>query len=129
MLIKHKNNLYFEVSNNVHDVLKTLKPLIGSKILYYKNGNCFNEGAVDLNEGSYFPSLSLYKNCVLSVNFGPDFKYPPLQTDDFEYKGVCVHCCLFQLTYNIVVIIIKCYWFFRCGKELMKLYAKKLWLI
>lgn len=94
MLIKYINNLYFEESDNTHDALKTLKPLIGSKILYYKNGYCFNEGAENLNEGSYFPSLSLFKNCVLSVNFGPDFKYPPLQTNDFKYKGVCVYCCL-----------------------------------
>lgn len=66
-----------------------MKPLIGSKIIYYKNGECFNESAVDLYDGKYFPTVSLYKNCTLSLNFGPNFKYPPPQTDDFKYKGVC----------------------------------------
>lgn len=89
-MIKFKSHLYYEEhsQDSSRDALKSLKPLIGSKIIYYKNGECLNESAVDLYDGKYFPTVSLYKNCTLSVNFGPDFKYPPLQTNDFKYKGV-----------------------------------------
>ncbi|CAH1725860.1 set1/Ash2 histone methyltransferase complex subunit ASH2 [Aphis gossypii] len=90
ILIKFKSHLYYEEQSqdSSRDALKCLKPLIGSKIIYYKNGECFNESAVDLYDGKYFPTVSLYKNCTLSLNFGPNFKYPPPQTDDFKYKGV-----------------------------------------
>lgn len=84
--------------------MKTLKPLIGSKIILYKNGVCLNESAFDLYAGKYFPTLSLYKNCTLSVNFGPDFDYPPPETDDFKYKGVRVSF-LIRLIDNIGTII------------------------
>lgn len=92
-MIKFKSHLYYEEQSqdSSRDALKCLKPLIGSKIIYYKNGECFNESAVDLYDGKYFPTVSLYKNCTLSLNFGPNFKYPPPQTDDFKYKGVCRH--------------------------------------
>lgn len=88
-LIKFKSHLYYKVPQGTADALRSLTPLIGSKIIYYKNGECLNEGAVDLYMGDYFPTVSLFKNCELSVNFGPDFKYPPSQTDDFKYQGVC----------------------------------------
>lgn len=83
--------MYYEEQSqdSTRDALKSLKPLIGSKIIYYKNGKCLNESAIDLYDGKYFPTVSLFKNCLLSVNFGPDFKYPPPQTDDFKYNGVC----------------------------------------
>lgn len=84
--------MYYEEQSqdSSRDALKSLKPLVGSKIIYYKNGKCLNESAVDLYEGKYFPTVSIYKNCTLSLNFGPDFKYPPPQTDTFKYKGVCL---------------------------------------
>lgn len=90
-MIKFKSHLYYEEHNqdNNREALKNLKPLIGSKIIYYKNGECLNESAVDIYGGKYFPTISLFRNCTLSVNFGPDFKYPPSQTNDFKYNGVC----------------------------------------
>jgi Set1/Ash2 histone methyltransferase complex subunit ASH2 len=93
--------LYYEEQSHdsTRDALKSLKPLIGSKIIYYKNGECLNESAVDLYDGKYFPTVSLYKNCTLSVNFGPNFKYPPPQTNDLKYKGVCIQL-LIRLSYS-----------------------------
>jgi len=87
--------LYYEEQSqdSSRDALKSMKPLIGSKIIYYKNGKCLNESAINLYEGKYFPTVSLYKNCTLSLNFGPDFKHAPPQTDNLKYKGVCQQSC------------------------------------
>lgn len=53
--------------------------------MYYKNG--VNQGVafVDINKGAYYPGISLYKSAMVSVNFGPNFKYPPT---DITYRGV-----------------------------------------
>lgn len=54
-----------------------LEPLEGSKISFYKNGNFIGVAFRDIFEGYYYPSISLYKNCVVTANFGPKFKCPP----------------------------------------------------
>lgn len=93
-MIKFKNHLYYKENigdgSDDDDDDDDTEPLIGSKIIFYKNGECLNVGASNINIGQYFPTLSLYKNCTLSVNFGPDFEHPPPETDDFKYKGVCI---------------------------------------
>nr|4X8P_A Chain A, Set1/Ash2 histone methyltransferase complex subunit ASH2,Set1/Ash2 histone methyltransferase complex subunit ASH2 [Homo sapiens] len=55
----------------------------GSEIIFYKNG--VNQGVAykDIFEGVYFPAISLYKSCTVSINFGPCFKYPP---KDLTYR-------------------------------------------
>eukprot|EP01130_Rhizamoeba_saxonica_P019193 TRINITY_DN9854_c0_g1_i1.p1 TRINITY_DN9854_c0_g1~~TRINITY_DN9854_c0_g1_i1.p1 ORF type:complete len:525 (-),score=112.03 TRINITY_DN9854_c0_g1_i1:8-1390(-) len=57
--------------------------LIGSKIVFYKNG--INQGVAyeDILDGDYYPAVSLYYQAQVTCNFGPDFKYPP---DDIEYR-------------------------------------------
>lgn len=62
--------------------LNTMKPLPGSKISFYKNGNFVGVAFEDIFEGSYYPTISLYKSCTVSVNFGPKFKYPPEKFND-----------------------------------------------
>lgn len=54
-----------------------LKPLKGSRISFYKNGQFLGVAFEDIFEGFYFPSISLYKNCRVTANFGPKFEYPP----------------------------------------------------
>lgn len=105
-MIKFKSHLYYEEQSqdSSRNALKSLKPLIGSKIIYYKNGKCLSEGAIDLYDGKYFPTLSLYKNCTLSINFGPNFKYPPPQTNSFKYNGVCI-LLLNSLIYLLVAFV------------------------
>lgn len=58
-------------------VLKAMKPLVGSKISFYKNGKCIGVAFEDILQGFYFPTISLYKDCTVTVNFGPKFRYPP----------------------------------------------------
>lgn len=58
-------------------VLKAMKPLVGSKISFYKNGKCIGIAFEDIFEGFYFPTISLYKDCTVTVNFGPKFQYQP----------------------------------------------------
>ncbi|XP_015256851.1 set1/Ash2 histone methyltransferase complex subunit ASH2 isoform X2 [Cyprinodon tularosa] len=76
-LIKFKSYLYFEEKDYVDKAEKSLKPMSPSRMLFYKNG--VNQGVAfeNLFEGLYFPAISLYKSCTVSVNFGPHFKYPP----------------------------------------------------
>lgn len=57
--------------------LEKMKPLIGSKISFYKNGKFVGIAYEDIFEGFYYPSISLYKSCVVTVNFGSQFKFPP----------------------------------------------------
>lgn len=57
--------------------LSEMKTLIGSRISFYKNGQFVGVAYEDIFEGFYYPSISLYKSCSVSVNFGPKFKFPP----------------------------------------------------
>lgn len=57
--------------------LRSMEPLKGSKISFFKNGLPVGVAFEDIFEGFYYPSISLYKNCSVSVNFGPEFKFPP----------------------------------------------------
>ncbi|XP_077326098.1 set1/Ash2 histone methyltransferase complex subunit ASH2 [Lithobates pipiens] len=76
-LIKFKSYLYFEEKDFVDKAEKNLKQTPGSEIVFFKNG--VNQGVAykDVFEGVYFPAISLYKGCTVSINFGPHFKYPP----------------------------------------------------
>uniref|UniRef100_I3M8L9 ASH2 like, histone lysine methyltransferase complex subunit n=1 Tax=Ictidomys tridecemlineatus TaxID=43179 RepID=I3M8L9_ICTTR len=76
-LIKFKSYLYFEEKDFVDKAEKSLKQTPHSEIIFYKNG--VNQGVAykDIFEGVYFPAISLYKSCTVSINFGPCFKYPP----------------------------------------------------
>lgn len=57
--------------------VSSMKSLAGSKISFYKNGRFLGIAYEDIFAGFYYPTLTLYKSCVASVNFGPTFKYPP----------------------------------------------------
>lgn len=59
-----------------------MKPLSGSKISFYKNGQFLGVAFEDIYEGFYYPSISLYKNCTVTANFGPEFRFPPPQQID-----------------------------------------------
>ncbi|XP_013883580.1 set1/Ash2 histone methyltransferase complex subunit ASH2 [Austrofundulus limnaeus] len=82
-LIKFKSYLYFEEKDYVDKAEKSLKPIGHSRMVFYKNG--VNQGVAfeNLFEGIYFPAISLYKSCTVSVNFGPHFKFPP---KDIKYQ-------------------------------------------
>ncbi|XP_022910633.1 set1/Ash2 histone methyltransferase complex subunit ASH2 [Onthophagus taurus] len=86
-LVKFKSHLYYEEKDNVSECLKNLKTLSGSKIIFFKNGQCHGIAFNDIYCGSYYPILSLHKNTTVSVNFGPNFKCAPPQ-DQFKYRGM-----------------------------------------
>lgn len=67
------------------EALKALKPVVGGKIFFYKNGVCQGEAFLDINKGAYYPTLSIHKSATVSVNFGPNFKCAP---NDLTYRGV-----------------------------------------
>ncbi|XP_047022247.1 set1/Ash2 histone methyltransferase complex subunit ASH2 isoform X1 [Helicoverpa zea] len=83
-LVKFKSHLYYEDKDNIQESLNNLKPLPGSKIYFFKNGECQGEAFVDIYEGCYYPTVSLHKNITVSVNFGPNFKYPP--SAEYKYR-------------------------------------------
>ncbi|GFX24063.1 hypothetical protein TNCV_2435561 [Trichonephila clavipes] len=84
-LVKFKSYLYYEEKDEVQLELKNMKPLSGSKIMFYKNGKCMGTAFENINAGTYYPAISLYKSCTVSMNFGPIFKYPPTE----KYKAIC----------------------------------------
>uniref|UniRef100_A0A1A8D524 Set1/Ash2 histone methyltransferase complex subunit ASH2 n=1 Tax=Nothobranchius kadleci TaxID=1051664 RepID=A0A1A8D524_NOTKA len=104
-LIKFKSYLYFEEKDYVDKAEKSLKPVSSSRIVFYKNG--VNQGVAyeKLFEGLYFPAVSLYKGCTVSVNFGPQFKYPP---KDVKYQpmsdmgwGAVIEHTLADMLYHV----------------------------
>ncbi|XP_047229600.1 set1/Ash2 histone methyltransferase complex subunit ASH2 isoform X1 [Girardinichthys multiradiatus] len=104
-LIKFKSYLYFEEKDYVDKAEKSLKPMNPSRMLFYKNG--VNQGVAfeNLFEGLYFPAISLYKSCTVSVNFGPNFKYPP---KDIKYQpmsdmgwGAVIEHTLADMLYHV----------------------------
>ncbi|XP_028317954.1 set1/Ash2 histone methyltransferase complex subunit ASH2 isoform X2 [Gouania willdenowi] len=82
-LIKFKSYLYFEEKDYVDKAEKSLKPTTQSRMIFYKNGVNQGQAYEKLFEGIYFPAISLYKSCTVSVNFGPHFKFPP---KDIKYQ-------------------------------------------
>ncbi|XP_061732097.1 set1/Ash2 histone methyltransferase complex subunit ASH2 isoform X2 [Nerophis ophidion] len=82
-LIKFKSYLYFEEKDYVDKAEKSLKAMSPSRMVFYKNGVSQGVAFENLFEGIYFPAISLYKSCTVSVNFGPHFKHPP---KDVRYK-------------------------------------------
>ncbi|XP_033298538.1 set1/Ash2 histone methyltransferase complex subunit ASH2 isoform X1 [Bombus bifarius] len=84
-LVKFKSHLYYEEKDQVPEALKALKPLEGSKIIFYKNGVNQGEAFIDVNKGAYYPTVSIHKSATVSVNFGPNFKCPP---GDITFRGM-----------------------------------------
>lgn len=86
-LVKFKSHLYYEEKDQVPEALKALKPLHGSKIVFYKNGECQGDAFIDMYRGAYYPTLSIHKNATVSVNFGPNFKFAP---SNVNFRGVII---------------------------------------
>ncbi|XP_063216211.1 set1/Ash2 histone methyltransferase complex subunit ASH2 isoform X2 [Bacillus rossius redtenbacheri] len=84
-LVKFKCHLYYEEKDNVTEALKTLRPLSGSKVVFFKNGQCQGVAFENVYGGAYYPTLSLFKNATVSVNFGPNFRYMPT---GFTFRGM-----------------------------------------
>ena len=84
-LVKFKSYLYFEEKDDIPAALKNLKPLKGSKIIYFKNGQEMGTAYEDIYRGVYYPAASFYKNVTLTFNFGPNFVYPP---KGVEYRAI-----------------------------------------
>uniref|UniRef100_A0A4X2KVV8 ASH2 like, histone lysine methyltransferase complex subunit n=1 Tax=Vombatus ursinus TaxID=29139 RepID=A0A4X2KVV8_VOMUR len=104
-LIKFKSYLYFEEKDFVDKAEKSLKQTPHSQIIFYKNGVSQGVAYKEIFEGVYFPAISLYKSCTVSINFGPCFKYPPR---DLTYRpmsdmgwGAVVEHTLADVLYHV----------------------------
>uniref|UniRef100_A0A0R3X4A3 B30.2/SPRY domain-containing protein n=1 Tax=Hydatigena taeniaeformis TaxID=6205 RepID=A0A0R3X4A3_HYDTA len=82
-LIKFRNYYYFEEKGDPQALEKQLQPLPQSKIVFYRNGECLGVAFRDIYAGAYYPAISIYKSATVSVNFGPDFKYPPQEPENW----------------------------------------------
>ncbi|XP_073235045.1 set1/Ash2 histone methyltransferase complex subunit ASH2-like isoform X3 [Porites lutea] len=84
---------------------KNLKPLLGSQIKFFKNGVCQGVAWQDIHEGTYYPAVSVFKNATVTLNFGPDFKYPPTDEDfqpmSFKAMEFAVEQSLSDLLYLV----------------------------
>uniref|UniRef100_A0A4W5MLM5 Set1/Ash2 histone methyltransferase complex subunit ASH2 n=1 Tax=Hucho hucho TaxID=62062 RepID=A0A4W5MLM5_9TELE len=104
-LIKFKSYLYFEEKDYVDKAEKSLKTVTPSRMLFYKNGVNQGQAYENLFEGLYFPAISLYRGCTVSVNFGPHFKHPP---KDIKYQpmsdmgwGAVIEHTLADMLYHV----------------------------
>ena len=87
VIVKVKSHNYYERKDQVTEAVNSLKPLNGSKIIFFKNGVCQGDAFVNIYRGGYYPTVSIHKSATVSVNFGPKFKYPP---KDIMYRGVSI---------------------------------------
>ncbi|CAH8654642.1 unnamed protein product [Heterobilharzia americana] len=83
-LIRFRNSFYFEEKDDQTKAEKSLHPLPGSKIIFYRNGECMGTAFQNIYAGTYYPAVSIYKSATVSVNFGPYFKYPPSDLTDWQ---------------------------------------------
>ena len=107
-LVKFKNFNYFESLDHKKKIKANLKPGKGNKIQFYKNGKPLGVAFEEINDGVYYPAVSLFKsakvkfhnsfpmiaffstvsNCSLifqiRANFGPKWKKPPENGQKFE---------------------------------------------
>uniref|UniRef100_A0A8C7MJC2 Ash2 like, histone lysine methyltransferase complex subunit n=1 Tax=Oncorhynchus kisutch TaxID=8019 RepID=A0A8C7MJC2_ONCKI len=104
-LIKFKSYLYFEEKDYVDKAEKSLKTVTPSRMLFYKNGVNLGLAYENLFEGLYFPAISLYRGCTVSINFGPLFKHPP---KDIKYQpmsdmgwGAVIEHTLADMLYHV----------------------------
>ncbi|XP_064457594.1 set1/Ash2 histone methyltransferase complex subunit ASH2-like [Ornithodoros turicata] len=104
-LVKFKSYLYYEEKDELQQAIKSLKPLPKSQITYYKNGECMGVAWQDINEGTYYPAISLYKSCTVKLNFGPNFKHKPKDVTcsgmDEIVKKAMIHQTVSDLLYLV----------------------------
>jgi len=81
-LIKFKNFYYFESRDHLRDVKQNLQPSAGSEIKFYKNGKPLGTAFTNINDGIYYPAISLYRNAKVRVNFGSNGWLKPPETKD-----------------------------------------------
>lgn len=86
-LVKFKSHLYYEDKDKVSETLKNLKPVAKAKIVFFKNGESQGEAFQDIYHGAYYPAISIFKNATISLNFGPNFKYPEIE-EEYKCRGV-----------------------------------------
>ncbi|CAG0883343.1 unnamed protein product [Cyprideis torosa] len=76
-LVRFKNHLYFEEREDAAEEVKKLTPLPNSYIKFFRNGEDMRVAFEGIYDGQYYPALGLYRAVTVSLNFGPDFKFPP----------------------------------------------------
>eukprot|EP00850_Spirogloea_muscicola_P025264 SM002594S08658 [mRNA] locus=s2594:267:1082:- [translate_table: standard] len=60
------------------------QPVPGSEVVFFKNGMCQETAFCDVLGGKYRPAASLFthpsqsKGCTVRFNFGPEFRFPPV---------------------------------------------------
>ena len=60
-LIKFKNFYYFESRDHLREAKESLKSAPGSEIRFYRNGKSLGQAFADINDGIYYPAVSLYR--------------------------------------------------------------------
>ena len=65
--------------------------MIGSEIIFFKNGISQGVAFTDIEEGNYYPAVSLFMGAQCDLNFGPDFKFP-IKEDHKYFKDVAPLC-------------------------------------
>uniref|UniRef100_A0A914I702 B30.2/SPRY domain-containing protein n=1 Tax=Globodera rostochiensis TaxID=31243 RepID=A0A914I702_GLORO len=81
-LIKFKQIYFFEEKDEPQHALQQLKPLRGSKIEFFLNGQSAGVAYEDIFFGHYFPAVSLFQSARVRFNFGPKFRYAPQAVRD-----------------------------------------------
>ncbi|KAL3104448.1 hypothetical protein niasHT_025951 [Heterodera trifolii] len=76
-LIKFKQTYFFEEKDEPQQAQQRLKPLQGSKIEFFLNGESVGVAYEDIFFGHYFPAISLFQSARVRFNFGPKFRHAP----------------------------------------------------
>ncbi|KAI8424539.1 hypothetical protein MSG28_002996 [Choristoneura fumiferana] len=65
-LVKFKSHLYYEDKDEAAAALAALRPLAGSRMVFFLNGASQGEAFADVYEGCYYPAVSLHRNITMS---------------------------------------------------------------
>uniref|UniRef100_A0A915BW96 B30.2/SPRY domain-containing protein n=1 Tax=Parascaris univalens TaxID=6257 RepID=A0A915BW96_PARUN len=76
-LINFKHHYFYEEKDDVQAAIRTLQPLAGSSIRFFRNGMDCGDAFRDIYAGFYYPAVSLFQNATVRCNFGPRFRFPP----------------------------------------------------
>ncbi|XP_063968813.1 set1/Ash2 histone methyltransferase complex subunit ASH2-like [Lytechinus pictus] len=106
-LIKFKSHLYFEEKDQTSEAEKALVPTTGTKIIFFKNGESQGVAYQNVYEGIYHPAVSLYKQSTVTVNFGPDFKYPPKSIPDHRPISDLAYLSAVEQTISDILFIVE----------------------
>jgi Set1/Ash2 histone methyltransferase complex subunit ASH2 len=98
-LCTFRGQLYFEEKGHIEpDPTRS----VANTISFSKNGVFQGIAFENVIDGPHYPSLSLYRGCRITVNFGPTFKYPSVGNNIRPYSDRYFDAAVENILHDLV---------------------------